>query len=102
VAFALGQRVSGHLAQTNAEVQYQLTVQNKLLLRLEGPEGQDFALYVRYGAPAGTADGQYDAVSYGVTADELVTIANPQAGAYDILVHSYRGAGSYTLEVDVA
>lgn len=57
---------------------------------------------MRYGAPAGTADGQYDAVSCGVTAEELITIANPQAGMYDILVHSYREAGSYTLEVDVA
>jgi len=91
VALALGQRVSGHLAQTNAEVQYQLTLPNKLLLRLDGPEGQDFDVDVRYGAPAGTADGQYDAVSYGVTADDLITIANPQAGTYDILVQQLPG-----------
>jgi peptidoglycan hydrolase-like protein with peptidoglycan-binding domain len=102
VAIAPGQRISGHLPQTNAEVRYQLTLQNKVLLRLDGPEEQDFDLYVRYGAPAGMDPGQYDAVSYGVTADELITIADPRAGTYYILVHSYRGAGSYTLEVDLA
>lgn len=64
MALGVGQCVSGHLAQTNAEVRYQLTLQNKLLLRLGGLEGQDFDLDVRYGAQAGTADGQYEAVSY--------------------------------------
>ncbi|HXH08495.1 MAG TPA: pre-peptidase C-terminal domain-containing protein [Alphaproteobacteria bacterium] len=73
-----------------------------MLLRLGGPEEQDFDLDGRYGAQAGTADGQDDAVSSEVTADELINMANPQAGTYDIRVHSYRGAGSYTLEVDVA
>lgn len=99
---APGQQVSGHLPGTNAEMRYQVTLQNKLLIRLSGPAGQDFDLYVRYGAPAGTQTGQYDVVSYGVTADELVTIVNPKAGTYYILVQSYRGSGSYTLEVEVA
>ena len=102
VAIAPGQRISGHLPQTNAEVRYQVTLQNKLLIRLDGPSGPDFDLYIRYGAPAGREDGQYDVASYGVTADELVTVQNPKAGTYYILVHSYSGAGSYTVEVDVA
>lgn len=101
-ALPVGGKVSGHLAATNAEFRYQVTVQDKLLIRLDGPPGPDFDLYVRFGAPAGRDDGQYDAVSYGVTADELVTIANPRAGTYHLLVHSYRGAGSYTLDVDTA
>jgi hypothetical protein len=101
-AVAVGSKVSGHLAATNAELRYQVTVQDKLLIKLDGPSGQDFDLYVRFGSPAGREDGQYDAVSYGVTADELVTIANPRAGTYHVLVHSYRGAGSYSLEVDTA
>jgi peptidoglycan hydrolase-like protein with peptidoglycan-binding domain len=100
-AIALGQKVTGFLAQTNAEVRYQITLQNKLLIRLDGPDGQDFDVYVRHGSPAGRENGQYDAVSYGVTADELITIANPRAGTYHVLVHSYRGSGNYSLEVDV-
>lgn len=101
VAISLGQRVSGYLPQTNAEVRYQVTLQNKLLVKLDGPAGQDFDLYVRYGSPAGKQDGQYDAVSYGVTADELVTIPTPKAGTYYLLVQSYKGSGSYDLEVEV-
>jgi hypothetical protein len=101
VAISPGQTVSGHLPQTNAEVRYQVTLQNKLLFKLDGPAGQDFDLYVRHGNPVGTQDGQYDYVSYGATADEVIAIENPKAGTYYVLVHSYRGSGSYTLEVDV-
>jgi hypothetical protein len=36
-----------------------------------------------------------------MTADELVTTDAPKAGTYHILVHSYRGAGSYDLEVEM-
>lgn len=101
VAISPGQRISGHLPQTGAEVRYQLTLQNKLLVKLDGPSGQDFDLYVRYGAPVSKEEGQYDAVSYGVSADELVTIENPKAGTYYILVQSYKGSGSYNLELEV-
>jgi len=101
IAIAPGQQVSGHLPQTNAEMRYQVTLQNKLLIKLDGPNGQDFDLYVRYGAPAGRKTGEYDIASYGATADELVTIPNPKAGTYYILVHSYNGPGSYNLEVEV-
>ena len=43
----------------------------------------------------------HDAVSYGMTADELVTTDAPKADTYRILVHSSRGAGSYDLEVEM-
>ncbi len=101
VAVSPGQTVNGHLPQTNSEAHYQVTLQNKLLVRLDGPAGEDFDLYVRYGAAVNIQNGQYDQVSYGLTADELVTVENPQAGTYYILVHSYRGSGAYTLEVEV-
>lgn len=100
-AIAPGQQVSGHLTGTGAEVGYQVTLQNKLLVRLSGPSGQDFDLYVRFGAPAGKNPGEYDHVSYGVTADELVTVNDPRPGTYYLLAHSYQGAGNYTLEVEV-
>ena len=101
VAISAGQQVSGHLASKDDKVQYQVTLQNKLLIKLDGAQGEDFDLYVRYGAPAGIKDGEYDTVSYGPTADELITIDAPKSGTYYILVHSYRGSGSYNLEVEV-
>jgi hypothetical protein len=97
-----GETVSGHLAQTDAEVRYQVTLQNKMLIKLDGPSGEDFDIYVRHGAPVGRDDGQYDQVSWGVTADELITVEDPKPGTYHILVHSYRGSGSFDLQVELA
>jgi len=97
-----GQTISGYLAQTNAEMRYQVTLQNKLLIKLDGPPGQDFDIYLRHGAPAGRETGQYDQVSWGATADELITVEDPRPGTYHILVHSYAGSGSFDLQVDLA
>lgn len=97
-----GQIVSGHLAQTDAEVRYQVTLQNKLLIKLDGPAGQDFDIYVRHGAAVGRGPGQYDQVSWGATADELITIVDPKPGTYHVLVHSYQGSGSFDLQVELA
>ncbi len=97
-----GEQISGHLPRKDAEVHYQVTLQNKLLIRLEGPSGEDFDLYVRYGQPVGRKAGQYDTASYGITSDELVTIDDPKPGTYYALVHSYKGSGSYSLEVELA
>jgi peptidoglycan hydrolase-like protein with peptidoglycan-binding domain len=96
-----GDKVSGHLARTGAEAGYQVTVQDKMLVKLSGPSDQDFDVYVRFGQPVDRARQRYDEVSWGVTSEELVTIPNPQAGTYYILVHSHRGAGSFTLETKV-
>lgn len=102
VALTPGQSVNGNLPQQDAEVRYQITLQSKLLVKLDGPAGQDFDLFVRHGQPVDRAAQKYDAVSWGVTADELVTIADPKPGTYHILVHSYNGSGPYSLEVDIA
>jgi microcompartment protein CcmK/EutM len=101
-ALAPGQPVTGQLPQTNAEARYQLTFSNKLIIRLDGPAGQDFDLYVKAGDQVGRGQGEYDYFSYGSTADETITIDNPKSGKYSILVHSYSGSGNYTLEVDTA
>jgi predicted Zn-dependent protease len=101
VAIFPGQPVNGHLPGKDAEARYQVTLQNKLLIRLDGPDDEDFDLYIRYGEPAGREQGQYDTASYGITSDELVTIDNPKSGSYYILVHSYKGSGNYSLEVEV-
>jgi hypothetical protein len=97
----MGDEISGHLARKDAESHYQVTVQNKLIIKLDGPEGQDFDLFVRHGKPVERSKNNgYDQVSWGVTADEVIAVNNPQAGTYYILVHSYRGSGSYSLQVE--
>jgi len=101
VVISMGDQISGHLARKDAESHYQVTVQNKLIISLDGPAGQDFDLFVRYGKPVErNKNNGYDQVSWGVTADEVIAIDNPQAGTYFILVHSYRGSGSYSLQVE--
>jgi predicted Zn-dependent protease len=101
LVLSLGDESSGHLARKDAESHYQVTVQNKLIIKLDGPAGQDFDLFVRYGKPVErNKNNGYDQVSWGVTADEVITVDNPQAGTYYILVHSYRGSGSYSLQVE--
>ncbi len=101
VALAPGERVVGSLPQAGAEVQYQITLQNKLLIRLEGMPGNDYDLYVRRGAPAGAEEGSYDVASYGTGPTEVVSIDNPAAGTYYVLVRSFHGSGEYTIEVEV-
>ena len=96
-----GEHVSGFMPNTGAEVAYQLVVQNKLLVKLSGPSDQDFDIYVRHGAPVERQSQKYDEVSYGMTAEELVTINDPKPGTYYILVHSYRGSGSYTVQAKI-
>jgi hypothetical protein len=100
-AITPGQSISGHLAQTNAEARFQLTLPGKLLIKLDGPPDADFDVYVRRNADAGTGPGQSDASGIGPTADEAVIITNPQPGTYNILIHSFRGSGSFTLETEL-
>lgn len=99
---SLGETVAGHLATKDAETHYQLTFNDKLLFRLNGPTGTDFDLFIRYGAPVDRQQGKYDQVSWGITSDELITVPNPKAGTYYVLVHSYEGTGSYQLEVEAS
>lgn len=102
VAIRPGEKVAGYLPQVNSVLNYQLTLQDKLLVKLDGPSGQDFDLYVRFGSPVDRENSLYDAVSYGVTAEELVTIEHPKAGTYYIQVHCYQGSGSFDLQVELA
>src|ERR1051325_5056251 len=101
IAIAPGEKKSGQLPATNAEVRYQVTLQNKLLIKLDGPVGQDFDLYVRHGQPVGNDQGQYDVASYGVTANEGAPIATPHLAPYYILLQSSQGAGTFNLEGEV-
>lgn len=96
-----GKKVTGHLPHTDAEVHYQVTLSRKLIVKLDGPQAEDFDLFIRHGAPAGSQAGEYDQVSWGITSDESIAVENPKPGTYYILVRSYRGKGDYSLQVDV-
>ncbi len=100
VSLALGDSGQGHLEATDAEKLFKITVGRKLRIRLEGPAGQDFDLYVKRGATPTTSD--YDAVGYTSSADEQVIIDGVAPGDYYIMVRSYRGQGDYQLKVDLA
>jgi uncharacterized caspase-like protein len=62
---------------------------------LDGPAGADFDLYVRRGSPP--AEDAYDYRGYTSSADETVTMANPAAGRYYVMVTAYSGSGAYTI-----
>jgi uncharacterized caspase-like protein len=62
---------------------------------LDGPAGADYDLFVKRGSNPGTWI--YDYRSAGRTADESITINNPSAGRYYVMVMFYSGPGSYTL-----
>jgi len=67
----------------------------KLIIQLQGPEGQDFDLYVKYGERATTT--YFDFKKTSSFPDEEITIDPTREGDYYILVSSYRGSGSFTL-----
>ncbi len=62
---------------------------------LDGPAGADFDLYVRRGSPP--AEDAYDYRGYTSSADETVTMANPAAGRYYVMVTAYSGSGAYAI-----
>jgi subtilisin family serine protease len=66
---------------------------------LDGPEGQDFDLYVKRDAVPTTTD--FDLRGYSDKADELLRVRPAAAGRYYILVVSYRGTGKFRLKIEL-
>ena len=89
--------VQGTMGQTGSERMYRVTVGPQLSVRLEGPDGEDFDLYVKRGAPPTLED--YDRRGYTNSANEAVSLDVSEAGDYYIMVRSYRGSGDYRLWV---
>ena len=96
VDLALQEVVVGSLARKGDTRLYKVTIGDDLGVTLNGPDGQDFDLYVKYGSPPTTED--YDAIGYSAAADEKVLIPSVTPGEYYILVRSYRGAGDFTVK----
>jgi len=88
---------TGHLDASGEVRTYQVQVGSKLTVTLEGPQGEDFDLYVKRGSVPTTES--YDAVGYSISANETVVIDPAAPGDYYVMVRSYRGSGEFTVNV---
>ncbi|MDL5503192.1 MAG: serine protease, partial [Candidatus Methanoperedens sp.] len=70
----------------------------KLIINLEGPEGQDFDLYVKFGSLAKVDD--WDSRGYTSNPNEEVIIDPTEQGDYYITVHSFAGKGNFNLKAN--
>ncbi len=93
----MARKSSGTLEQTGSAKVFKLTLGDKLSVALQGPEDQDFDLYVKKDAIPTTED--YDARGYTGSASERVLLQPAEPGEYYIMVHSYRGSGDFELKV---
>jgi len=95
-----GQTVSGSLdSEGSAGYQIQVAANQKLVMRLDGPDEADFDLYVKFGEPASRWD--YDFKRITRYADEELSIGSTQAGVYFIFLHAFRGEGQFSLVAEV-
>lgn len=93
-----GVPVSSTISEENGTQEYVLKCiesGRKITLLLQGPEGQDFDLYVKYGERATTTYCDFKETSS--SPNEEITIDSTREVDYYILVSSYRGSGSFTL-----
>jgi hypothetical protein len=67
-----------------------------LRLRLSGPRGTDFDLYVRAGSPPDRRS--FDARSFTASSQEEIRFQS-QGGDLFVLVDSWRGSGEYELQI---
>ncbi len=88
-----------NLESTDDKVMYRFKLGENLNIELDGPNGVDFDLYVRKGEIP-TKDA-YDERAYTSSADETIQLNMDTPGEYYIMVHSFGGAGAYTLKADV-
>lgn len=80
---------------------YQIRVgaNQKLVIRMDGPEEADFDLYVKHGEDVSRWN--YDFKRITQHADEELTIGPTQEGNYFILVHAHRGGGDFSLSAGI-
>lgn len=78
---------------------FKISLGGRLAVTVEGPQGEDFDLYVKNGSPPTIED--YDLVGYSMSANEKVVIDSSDSGACYLMVRAYRGAGDFSLRVDL-
>lgn len=88
----------GNLAAEGATKLFKITLGSKLGFTLQGPDGEDFDLYVQKDTIPTTEE--YDGIGYSNSANEKVTINPAQTGDYYVMVRSYRGSGDFNLKIE--
>lgn len=95
----VGGSLSGRLNKTDDSALFRITVDKPIVLKLDGPSGADFDVYLR--REAKPTPREFDYRGYTNSADEEVHLSAVDPGEYLILVDSYRGAGEFTLQAGV-
>lgn len=95
----IGELAAGSLAETGDAVHFKTSVGTTLNIVLDGPQGVDFDIYVRKDA-APTLEA-FDYRGYTNSASEKIMIHPVEPGDYYVMVRSYRGAGDFTIKVDL-
>jgi hypothetical protein len=98
----VGEVVTGTLVTQRESKKYLLKgvpAGEELQVTLDGPDGADFDVYVKFGSPATTED--YDLRGYTGLPDENVVVYPTKGGDYYITVCSYKGTGQYTLKTSL-
>ncbi|MDC0834729.1 S8 family serine peptidase [Geitlerinema sp. CS-897] len=95
----IGGKLSGRLNKTNDSTLFRISVDKPIILKLDGPSGVDFDVYLR--REAKPTPREFDYRGYTSSADEEVHLTAVDPGEYLILVDSYRGAGEFTLQAGV-
>jgi hypothetical protein len=98
----LGETVMGELENQGDSKNYILKGVEKdeeLFVALDGPDGADFDVYVKFGSTA--TEDNYDLRGYTGLPDEKVIIYPTKDGDYSISVHSYRGKGEFSLKTTI-
>lgn len=79
---------------------YQYSSPSKVVINLDGPSSADFDLYANDGTGTCPSTSSYDYRSWTTDSQESITIDTPDTAAdLTMLVDSYSGSGSYTLEI---
>lgn len=94
----VGELVSGNLKESGDSIMYRIVGSN-LNIVLDGPQGADFDVYVKKGAPPTTAD--YDSRGYTGSADERVRVENIELDEFYVMVRSYRGSGEFSIMAEL-
>lgn len=94
-----GVTAEGNLAETGAVQLFKVTLGDKLGVTLQGPQGEDFDLYLKRGSVPTTED--YDAKGVTLSANEKVVLHPAQPGDYYVMVKSYRGSGNFKVKVEL-
>ncbi len=102
VVLTSGNAENGYLSATGDKDYYKIEVPSgatQLKIVTDGPSNADFDLYAKLGSRPTTSS--YDYRAYTSSSDETITISNPAAGWWYIMVNSYSGSGSYSITATI-